>query len=60
MAEHLEGEGQRMFEHACKLELECIVCKRRDSAYRSRRSKAWLKIKNPDSAAMQRLEDGSW
>jgi ATP-dependent DNA ligase len=49
-----------MFEHACKLGLEGIACKRRDSAYRSGRSKAWLKIKNPDSPAMQRLEDGSW
>jgi ATP-dependent DNA ligase len=59
-SEHLEGEGEQMFERACKLGLEGIVCKRRDSAYRSGRSKAWLKIKNPDSPAMHRLEDGSW
>ena len=52
--------GARMFEHACKLGLEGIVCKRRDSAYSSGRSKSWLKVKNPASPAMMRLEDGTW
>jgi ATP-dependent DNA ligase len=59
-SEDLAGDGGRMFEHACKLELEGIVSKRRDGPYRSGRSKAWLKVKNPDSPAMRRLEDGSW
>lgn len=44
--EHLEAEdGQRVFEHACKMGLEGIVAKRRDSIYRSGRTDAWLKLK---------------
>jgi bifunctional non-homologous end joining protein LigD len=57
-SEHLAGEGE--FRHACKLGLEGIVSKRRHSAYRSGRSKSWIKVKNPDSPAMLRLEDGTW
>jgi bifunctional non-homologous end joining protein LigD len=54
-SEHLAGDGERVFRHACKLGLEGIVSKRRDAPYRSGRSKAWLKIKNPESPAMGRL-----
>jgi ATP-dependent DNA ligase len=36
--------------------LEGIVSKRRNSPYRSGRSKMWLKT-NPDSPAMERLEE---
>jgi hypothetical protein len=32
--EHLEGDGGRIFEHACKLGLEGIVSKRIDMPYR--------------------------
>jgi ATP-dependent DNA ligase len=31
--EHMEGEGEIVFRHACKLGLERIVSKRKDSAY---------------------------
>ena len=58
-SEHLAGDGKKIFEHACKLGLEGIVSKRRDAPYRSGRSKAWLKIKNHESPATQRLEDGA-
>jgi ATP-dependent DNA ligase len=58
-SEHLNGEGERMFQHACKLGLEGIVCKRRDAPYRSGRSKAWVKVKNPESPAMRRLEEAN-
>jgi bifunctional non-homologous end joining protein LigD len=49
-----------MFEHACRMGLEGIVSKRRDTTYRSGRSKDWLKTKNPESPAMLRLveDDG--
>ena len=53
--EHLEGDGQLIFEHACNMNLEGIVSKRRDLPYRSVPTKSWLKIKNPASEAMQRL-----
>jgi hypothetical protein len=40
--------------HACRMALEGIVSKRRDSSYRSGRSRDWLKSKNPASAAVKR------
>ena len=33
--EHLEGDGPTVFAHACKMGLEGIVSKRKDSTYRS-------------------------
>ena len=36
--EHIGGDGPTVFAHACKLGLEGIVSKRKDSAYRSGRS----------------------
>jgi bifunctional non-homologous end joining protein LigD len=47
-SEHLEGDGEAIFRHACALGLEGIVSKRRDARYRSGRCLTWLKIKNPD------------
>jgi bifunctional non-homologous end joining protein LigD len=44
-SEHLSGDGQRMFEHAAKLNWEGIVSKRTDAPYRSERTEAWQKIK---------------
>ena len=43
-----------MFKHACKLGLEGIVSKRKDSTYRSGRSPDWLKSKNPACEAVRR------
>jgi bifunctional non-homologous end joining protein LigD len=48
--EHMEGDGESVFRHACKLGLEGIVSKRKDSPYRSGRSPDWLKMKNATSA----------
>ena len=59
-SEHLEEDGPTMFEHACRLGLEGIVSKRRDLPYRSGRCRAWVKIKNPASAAVLRIQDGTW
>src|SRR5262249_60078031 len=47
--EHIEGDGETVFRQACKLGLEGIVSKRKDSAYRSGRSPDWLKMKNADA-----------
>ena len=41
LSEHMEGDGQIMFDHACKMGLEGIVSKRRDLPYRSGRVKSW-------------------
>jgi ATP-dependent DNA ligase len=44
----------------CKLGLENIVSKRKDSAYRSGRSPDWLKKKNPDAPAVTREAEEEW
>src|SRR5262249_731849 len=44
--EHIEGDGETFFRHACKLGLEGVVSKRKNSPYRSGRSPDWLKMKN--------------
>jgi ATP-dependent DNA ligase len=55
--DHIEGEGNEIFSAACELGHEGIVAKRKNLPYESGRSKRWLKIKNPDSPAMQRVLD---
>jgi len=53
--EHLdEHHGPLVFQHACKLGLEGIVSKRRNSPYRSGRSLDWIKSKNPNAPAVRR------
>jgi hypothetical protein len=58
--EHLEGDGPTVFAHACKMGLEGIVSKRKDSAYRSGRSPDWLKMKNPEASAVKREAEEDW
>jgi ATP-dependent DNA ligase len=58
--EHMEGDGPTVFAHACKLGLEGIVSKRKDSAYRSGRSPDWLKMKNPAAPAVNREAEEDW
>jgi ATP-dependent DNA ligase len=48
------------FRHACKLGLEGIVSKRKDSPYRSGRSPDWLKMKNPAAPAVKREAEEDW
>jgi bifunctional non-homologous end joining protein LigD len=55
--EHIEGDGDQVFAHACKLELEGIVSKDRTRPYRSGQSKTWLRIKNPQAPGVLRFED---
>jgi hypothetical protein len=43
-----------VFHHACKLGLEGIVSKRKDSRCRSGRSLHWIKSKNPNAPAVKR------
>jgi bifunctional non-homologous end joining protein LigD len=58
--EHMEGDGPTVFAHACKMGLEGIVTKRKDSAYRSGRSPDWLKMKNPAAPAVKREAEEDW
>src|SRR5262249_46608201 len=44
-SDHVAGRGAEFFRAACERRLEGIVCKRADAAYRSGRSRDWLKVK---------------
>jgi bifunctional non-homologous end joining protein LigD len=59
-SEHLEHDGVKVFEHACRLGLEGIVSKRLDAPYRSGPSTTWLKSKNPLSEAVSREREEDW
>jgi bifunctional non-homologous end joining protein LigD len=52
--EHYEGDGETVFQHACKLGCEGIVSKRLGSTYSAGRSKYWVKVKNPKAPAVKR------
>jgi bifunctional non-homologous end joining protein LigD len=58
--EFFEGDGDILFEHACKLGCEGIVSKRLGSTYRSGRSLHWLKIKNRHAPAVTREAEEDW
>jgi bifunctional non-homologous end joining protein LigD len=58
--EFFEGDGEILFEHACKLGCEGIVSKRLGSRYRSGRSPHWLKVKNPAAPAVKREAEEDW
>ncbi len=58
--EVFEGDGDILFEHACKLGCEGIVSKRLGSPYRSGRSPHWIKIKNPKAPAVKREAEEEW
>jgi hypothetical protein len=58
--EHNEADGSTVYAHACKMGLEGIVSKRKDSRYISGRSQDWLKSKNPESAAVRREAEEDW
>jgi bifunctional non-homologous end joining protein LigD len=58
LSEHIDGDGNTAFAHACKLGLEGIVAKRRDRQYRSGRTTDWIKVKNLDAPAATRVIEG--
>ena len=46
--DHVQGDGRLLFEESVKMNLEGIVCKRKDSPYKvtEKPSSYWIKIKN--------------
>jgi bifunctional non-homologous end joining protein LigD len=44
-SDHIEGDGDAMIRHACRIGLEGVVSKRADRPYRSGRRDDWLKTK---------------
>jgi ATP-dependent DNA ligase len=53
-------DGPLVFEHACLLGCEGIVSKRKNSRYRSGRSRDWVKSKNPAAPAVKREAEEDW
>jgi bifunctional non-homologous end joining protein LigD len=49
--------GPDLFRAACNMGLEGLVSKRRDRPYRAGRSPDWVKVKNRDHPAMNRVKD---
>jgi bifunctional non-homologous end joining protein LigD len=45
LSEHIELDGNAVFAQACRMQLEGIVCKLRDSRYQSGRTENWIKVK---------------
>ena len=53
-----QGEiGPDLFRHACLMGLEGLVSKHKDRPYRAGRSPHWVKIKNREHHAMERVMD---
>jgi bifunctional non-homologous end joining protein LigD len=53
-----QGEiGPDLFRAACQMGLEGMVSKRRDSTYRAGRSPNWIKVKNRQHPAMERVKE---
>jgi hypothetical protein len=60
LSEHIEADGVKVFDHACKLELESTVSNRVDAPYRSGRAGTWIKVKNRKAPAFTRVQDGTF
>jgi bifunctional non-homologous end joining protein LigD len=46
VSDSIIGNGPAVFEQACRMSLEGIVCKRLDAVYQSGRSRSWIKVKS--------------
>jgi bifunctional non-homologous end joining protein LigD len=44
-SDHIQGQGEKVLQHACRSAMEGVVCKRADSTYQEARSSGWLKVK---------------
>ena len=58
--EHIEGDGPTAFARACKLGLEGIVSKRKNSPTAPAARPDWLKMKNADAPAVKREAEEDW
>lgn len=60
LCEHDEGDGEALFQAACRMGLEGIVSKKITSPYRPgpKRCLAWVKVKNKEAPGYRRVRDG--
>ena len=49
-SDHIQGQGESVFQHACRSAMEGIIAKRADSTYQQFRSPDWLKDQMPRSS----------
>jgi bifunctional non-homologous end joining protein LigD len=56
-SDHVEGQGEAFYAHACRLGLEGVVSKLASAPYRSRRTEEWLKVK---CLLRQEMVIGGW
>jgi bifunctional non-homologous end joining protein LigD len=59
-SDHTDDDGATIFRQARAMGLEGIVSKKLTAPYRSGPSRDWIKVKNPDSAAVIRAREGEW
>jgi len=57
--DHVEGDGRLLFEQIVAMDLEGIVCKRKDSAYKvtEKLSRYWIKVKNSRYSQLEGREE---
>jgi len=57
--DHVEGDGLLLFEQIVKMDLEGIVCKRKDSPYKvtEKPSRYWIKVKNSRYSQLEGREE---
>jgi len=53
-------EGERFFTQLEEMQLEGMVCKRKDSVYAFARSKVWLKVKTASGRAQMQKRIETW
>jgi ATP dependent DNA ligase-like protein len=59
--DHVQGDGRLLFEQIVAMDLEGIVCKRKDSPYKvtEKPSRYWIKIKNSRYSQLEGREENS-
>src|SRR5262249_35433068 len=57
--DHVEGDGRLLFEQIVAMDLQDIVCKRKNSPYKVREkpSRYWIKVKNPKYSQLEGREE---
>jgi len=57
--DHVEGDGRLLFDQIVAMDLEGIVCKRKDSPYKvtEKPSRYWIKVKNSRYSQLEGREE---
>jgi ATP-dependent DNA ligase len=57
--DHVESDGILLFEQVVKMDLEGVVCKKKDSPYKvtEKPSRHWIKVKNPGYSLLDGREE---